>query len=248
MRLSVVIITFNEARNIRRCLESLRNIADEVVVLDSHSTDDTEAICKEFGVRFFQQAFAGHIEQKNAAMALAQHPWILALDADEALSDELYASIKELKAHPSHDAFQMNRLTNFCGQWIRHGSWYPDRKIRLWKKSRGQWGGQNPHDKVELSEGSRVGALKGDLLHYSYYEPRDYVQRSEKYAHIAALAMLKEGKRGSLLQLMLSPAFRFWRDWLFKGGFRDGWNGFFIAIISAYSVLLKYAYLYQQRR
>ena len=132
MKLSGVIITYNEAKNIRRCLDSLLEVCDEILVLDSFSTDQTEAICVEYGVRFEKNAFEGHIQQKNEALRRATHPWVLSLDADEALSDTLKNSILALKASsPAPGAFQMNRLTNYCGTWIKHSGWYPDTKVRL---------------------------------------------------------------------------------------------------------------------
>src|SRR6187551_311049 len=132
IQLSVVIITFNEERNIARCLDSVREIADDVVVVDSFSTDKTEAICREKGARFVQHKFEGHIEQKNYAVTQAKFPYILSLDADEAPDEKLIASIKKVKADWIADGYSMNRLTNYCGKWIHHCGWYPDVKLRLW--------------------------------------------------------------------------------------------------------------------
>jgi len=170
IKLSAVIITFNEERNIGRCLESLRGVVDDIVVVDSFSTDKTEAICLEHGARFVKHAFAGHIEQKNWAITQALYPHVLSLDADEALSDVLKQSILNAKANFNKQGYYMNRLTNYCGQWIRHSDWYPDRKLRLWDARKGSWGGTNPHDKYSLLAGDKESDwLKGDLLHYSYY-------------------------------------------------------------------------------
>ena len=140
-QLSVVIITFNEERNISRCLDSVKDIADDVVVVDSFSVDKTEQICKEKGARFISHTFDGHIQQKNWAITQAKFPHILSLDADEALSDELKKSILEVKKNWKHDGYSMNRLTNYCGQWIYHCGWYPDRKLRLFNSKKGNWGG-----------------------------------------------------------------------------------------------------------
>src|SRR6516225_8076489 len=144
---SIVIITFNEEKNIRRCLESVKEIADEIVVVDSLSTDHTKSICKEFGVRFIEQKFLGYIEQKNFALDQAKYDYVLSLDADEAISKELVKSIQEVKQNPESDGYRMNRLTNFCGKWIKHGSWYPDTKLRVFNRKKARWGGINPHDK-----------------------------------------------------------------------------------------------------
>src|SRR3954466_10005620 len=138
-KLSAVIITLNEERNLSRCLQSLQGIADELVVVDSFSSDKTEEISKSFSAKFIQHKFEGHIEQKNYALAQTSFDFVLSLDADEALSDELKSSIKSIKENWQHDAYEMNRLTNYCGQWIKHSSWYPDKKVRLFKKTAGKW-------------------------------------------------------------------------------------------------------------
>jgi glycosyltransferase involved in cell wall biosynthesis len=145
--LSVVIITRNEEANIGRCLNSVKEIADEIVILDSFSTDRTCAIAEEMGARVFQQEFAGHIQQKNEALKFARFPHILSLDADEVPDEELKKEIQNVKANFSFDGYSFNRLTNYGGQWIRHGGWYPDKKLRLWDSRKGHWGGTNPHDR-----------------------------------------------------------------------------------------------------
>jgi glycosyltransferase involved in cell wall biosynthesis len=170
VRISCVIITLNEERNLARCIGSLQGVADDVVVVDSFSSDGTERIAKEHGARFVQHKFEGHIEQKNWAITQAQHSWVLSLDADEALSEELRNSITAAKQRDDADGYTMNRLTNYCGRWIRHGGWYPDRKLRLWDRRKGRWTGVNPHDRFELerrqqdqASGRRPPALQ--LLH-----------------------------------------------------------------------------------
>ena len=173
-KLSAVIITFNEERNIQRCIESLLPVADEIIVVDSFSTDRTEEICKLYSIKFFQNVFEGHIEQKNIALLKANHDWILSIDADEALSETLQKAIKKSLEAPQFDAFAMNRLTNYCGKWVKYCGWYPDTKVRLVKKNKAHWTGTNPHDKLELKEKSQVCSLQGDLLHYSYYSKEDH--------------------------------------------------------------------------
>src|ERR1035437_7666308 len=140
-QISVVIITFNEEKNIERCILSVQDLADDIVVVDSFSTDRTEEICKSHGVRFIQNHFNGHIEQKNFAISKAHFPYILSLDADEQLSEELKKSIQQVKNNWDADGYYFNRLTNYCGQWIRHSSWYPASKLRLWDSRKGKWGG-----------------------------------------------------------------------------------------------------------
>lgn len=247
MKISAVIITFNEARNIGRCLESLAGIADEIVVVDSFSTDDTENICRARGARFIQHNFEGYIEQKNWALAQAHYPLVLSLDADEALGEQLRASILAVKNDVQYEGYTMNRLTNYCGQWIRHSGWYPDRKLRLFDRRKGQWGGTNPHDRVDMQPGSRVAHLDGDLLHYSYYSVDEHIERARKYADIAARAMYTQGKRASWLQIIASPAAKFIRNYLLKRGFFDGRAGWTICKIAALETFWKYRNLRRMR-
>lgn len=240
MPLSAVIITFNEARNIGRCIDSLAGVADEIVVVDSFSTDETEAICRAKGARFIPHAFAGHIEQKNWALDQAAHPYVLSLDADEALDETLRASILAIKDRWQCEGYSMNRLTNYCGQWIYHCGWYPDRKLRLFDRRKGRWGGVNPHDKVIMAPGTQQRRLEGDLLHYSYYTVEEHWTKTQKYVDIAARALYAKGKRGAWWRMWLSPVFKFVRNYFLKTGFLDGKMGFIICRISAIETYLKY--------
>lgn len=243
VKISGVVITYNEERNIERCLASLVEVCDEVVVVDSFSTDNTRTICEQFEVNFIENAFAGHIEQKNFAMAQASHDIVLSLDADEALSDELKRSLLQVKENMVHEAYRFNRFTNYCGKWIKHSGWYPDTKTRLWNRKQGKWGGTNPHDSVEMEAGIKSQHLKGDLLHYSYYTMEEHVLRSAKYAKIAAKAMHKQGKKASIFKMLSSAGFRFVKDYFFKRGFLDGFYGLVICGTSSHTSFLKYAYL-----
>ncbi len=240
VQLSAVIITFNEARNIGRCLDSLAGVADEIVVVDSFSTDETVAICRENGARVLQHPFAGHIEQKNYALGQAHHPWVLSLDADEALSEILRQSILAAKANWKAEGYSMNRRTNYCGQWINHSGWYPDRKLRLFDKRLGHWGGQNPHDKVIMNQGCRVEQLAGDLLHYSYYSVDEHIERVRRYAKMGAQALHNRGKKGSYWKLIFNPPFKFIRNYLLRRGFLDGRAGFTVCRIAALETYWKY--------
>lgn len=240
-KLSVVIITFNEEKNIARCLESVKSIADEIVVLDSFSKDNTQAICQSFGVKFFQHAFDGHIQQKNRAITYASFPHILSLDADEALDETLRQSILEIKSNWTHDGYYMNRLTNYCGHWVRHCNWYPDTKLRLWDSTKGSWTGVNPHDKYELFSGDKnTKHIKGDILHYSYYSVEDHYKQVEYFTNIAAKAYLEKNKNAPLYKLVVNPIAKFIDHYLLHLGFLDGKAGFLISKISAYATYLKY--------
>ncbi len=240
--LSVVIITFNEERNLGRCLASVQGVADEVVVVDSFSTDGTEAIARQYGARFVQHPFAGHIAQKNWAITQASHAFVLSLDADEALDERLRTNILRAKSGTA-DGYTMNRMTNYCGSWIRHGGWYPDRKLRLWDSRQGQWTGIDPHDRFEMRSGSRIEHLVGDILHYSYYTLSDHHKQVEYFTTIAAKALAAKGKRASLVKLWLSPVAKFIGSYFLQLGFLDGGHGFTIARISAWATHLKYAKL-----
>lgn len=251
IKLSVVVITFNEERNIARCLESVKEIADEMVVVDSISTDQTKAICLKYGVRFIEQPFLGYIEQKNFALKFATHDHVLSLDADEALSPELINSIQETKRSFSATGYTMNRFTNYCGKWIRHCGWYPDTKLRLFDHTKGKWGGINPHDQFFLEDGSTIKHLKGDILHYSYYTRDDHFKQIERFTNIAAQAYYDSGKKPSCLKMWLSPLSKFIRDFFFNLGLLDGRAGFEICTLSAKATYLKYrklSKLYRERK
>ncbi|MFK5856533.1 MAG: glycosyltransferase family 2 protein [Bacteroidota bacterium] len=239
-KLSIVIITFNEERNIRRCLESVMPIADEVIVVDSFSTDSTEIICSEFDVHFIKQEFLGYIEQKNFALKFANNKYVLSLDADESLSETLKSSILEKKNNFSASGYSMNRLTNYCGKWVNHCGWYPDKKLRLFNKNLGFWGGVNPHDEFLFDSNETVIHLVGDLLHYSYHTLDDHFKQVEKFTNISSQAYHEKGKKAPLWKLWLSPVIKFIRDYFILLGVLDGKTGFRICYISAGATYLKY--------
>jgi glycosyltransferase involved in cell wall biosynthesis len=240
--ISVVIITFNEEKNIRRCLLSVMDIADDIVVVDSFSKDNTKQICSEFPlVRFVEHPFDGHIEQKNWAITQAEYPHVLSLDADEALDETLKNAILEIKKDFVHSGYVMNRLTNYCGHWVRYCGWYPDRKLRLWDSRKGQWGGDNPHDKFELFNSNEpTPRLNGDILHYSYYTREDHYKQVEYFTTILSKAQFKRGKKAPWPMLIFAPAVKFFKDYVINRGFLDGKTGFIICRISAYATYLKY--------
>lgn len=248
IKLSVVIITFNEEKNIARCLQSIKEVADDVVVVDSFSGDRTKEICLSMGARVVEHIFEGHIQQKNWAIGQAQYPHVLSLDADEALSDELKNSILDAKKNWQYDGYRMNRLTNYCGKWIRHCGWYPDTKLRLWDSRKGSWQGINPHDEYRLNNNGETGFLKGDILHYSYYSLDDHYKQVNYFTDIASKAYYEKGITVSLFKLYLSPLVKFIRDYIIKLGFLDGYYGFVISRISAYATFLKYKKLFDLQR
>ncbi|HDR88674.1 MAG TPA: glycosyltransferase [Bacteroidetes bacterium] len=238
--LSVVIITYNEEKNLPRCLKSVKGVADDIVVLDSYSTDRTEQICRKYGARFFRHPFLGHVEQKNLAISLARYPRILSLDADEALSPRLRESILEVKHHWTHDGYYFNRKANYCGKWIRFGSWYPDRKLRLWDSRKGAWRGLNPHDRFSFYRTAKKKLLKGDLLHYSYYSGEEHLKQVRRFSDILAVAYYRSGKTAGIFRRFFHPGWRFFRDFVLKLGFLDGKAGWDIARYAMMETFLKY--------
>jgi len=245
MKLSVVIITFNEERNIERCLLSVQDLADEILVVDSFSKDKTLAICEKYQTKVIQNPFEGHIQQKNFAMEQASNDWILSLDADEALSEELASAIKKVKSteKPKVNLYEMNRLTNYCGSWVKHCGWYPDTKVRLVNRKFAKWGGVNPHDKLEGSKQEKVEFLKGDILHYSYYTKEDHLKQIEYFSKIAAGELVKQGKNVGQFTVYLKMATQFFKSFVLKRGFLDGKTGWQISKLSAFATYRKYSLL-----
>ncbi|RYU84409.1 glycosyltransferase family 2 protein [Hymenobacter persicinus] len=244
LALSAVIITFNEEANIGRCLTALAGVADEVLVVDSFSTDQTVEICRQHGARVIHHAFEGYVEQKNFATAAARHDHVLQLDADEVLTDELRRSIEQAKNHWQHAGYTLARLTNYCGTWVRHGGWYPDRKLRLYDRRLGRWEGLLLHERYELAPGQTVGALAGDLLHYSYHSVEQHVSQLNRFTSIAAAELALRGKRRvTVFHLLLKPLWKFVHGYFFRLGLLDGFAGLCIAGISAWGVFLKFAKL-----
>lgn len=248
IKLSVVVITYNEAGNIARCITSVSKIADEVLLIDSFSTDETQPIAESLGARVVHNKFEGHIEQKNFALSQAANDYVLSLDADECLSEELLKSIAEIKNDWTHDAYFFNRLNNYCGQWIRYGAWYPDRKTRLVDRRKGRWGGYNPHDQIILNDGASIKKLNGDLLHYSFNSVAEHVAQINYFSDIIAYEGWKKREVSFPLQVVLNPFFSFLRDYLFRLGFLDGKYGFIISINVSFGKYLKYAKLHMLKQ
>jgi (heptosyl)LPS beta-1,4-glucosyltransferase len=247
MRLSVVIITLNEERNIARCLKSVQGLADEIIVLDAFSADRTQAICEEFGVRFVQREWAGYSASKNYLNSLATSEYILSLDADEALSKELYSEILTEKEKGFSGTYSVNRLTNYLGKWIHHSGWFPDIKPRLFPKEGSYWSGEYVHE-VLVHPASVEQVFKGVLEHYSYYSYQDHRARADKYSYLTAQKFHAAGKTVGLLKPYISAIGRFFAMYFIKKGFLDGWAGFKIAQISAQSNVVKYKELRRLNR
>ncbi len=243
VKISAVIITFNEERNIARCLDSLVGVADEIVVVDSYSTDRTEEICRSYNTVFIKHRFLGHIQQKNWAILQTSSPYILSLDADEVLSDELRASIRKVRENWTHDGYYFNRLTSYCGKWIRHTSWYPSRKLRLWDSRKGSWGGLNPHDRYYMEKGATRQYLRGDILHYSYYSVGEHLVQMNTFSTILAQSYFEQRRKVYFFSIVLHPLWRFIKDFLLNAGFLDGYYGFIVSVNSAHEVFLKYVKL-----
>ena len=241
-KLSAVIITFNEARNIKRCIASLQDVADEIVVIDSFSTDATPSICKGLNVQFHQREWKGYSKQKNYGNGLASNDWILSVDADEVLSEELKISILFEKENGKGFNFSFNRLTNYCGKWIKHSGWYPDTKVKMFNRTEDDWQGEVRETlTVDLNS---VKRLKGDLLHYSYNSVSDHVSRTDVYSTLGAKELFGKGKKASMLKLLFNPWLKFNKMYFIKLGFLDGMAGFTIALITAYGTSLKYIKLH----
>jgi glycosyltransferase involved in cell wall biosynthesis len=238
--LSAVIITLNEEKKIGNCIDSLWHVADEIIVLDSFSMDNTASIAKEKGAIVKQENFAGYIEQKNLALKYATHDYILSLDADETLSPALISAILKEKEDFRFKAYSMNRHNHYCGKFINHGLWYPDRKVRLFDKRIAIWGGINPHDKIIFQDNLKPHLLKGNILHFTFDTIEEHLERNERMSSIAAASIIDAGKKKHWTKIFLSPAWSFIHGYILRLGFLDGYSGFIIAKQTAHLAYLKY--------
>jgi glycosyltransferase involved in cell wall biosynthesis len=242
--LSIIIITLNEERNIDRCLKSVKGLTDDIIVVDSFSTDNTQTICEKHGAKFVQAKWLGYSDTKNFANSIAKYDWILSLDADEALSEELKRSITDALLKKNMKPYRINRLTNYCGSWIKHGAWYPDYKLRIFNRTQSKWQGYI-HESISGIDEQYTEILNGDCFHYTYYTIEEHVKQTEKFSRMRAEEMFHEEKKVSFLKMIFAPCFRFFRDYFLKLGFLDGTAGYRVARISAKAVYLKYYYLRQ---
>jgi len=240
---SVVIITYNESRNIARCIESANKVSDDVLVWDSFSNDNTVVIAQEMGARVFQHEWQGYSRSKNAANQQAKYDWVLSLDADESFDETLIQSLIEWKEKtPVPAAF--HRLTNYCGSWIRHCGWYPDTKFRLFNRHEVRWEGLI-HEHLYSVEKMNPVVLKGNCLHYSYYDRQGHYSQAKKFVTLMAQEKVQAGKKTFWIMRWLSPIAKFMNMYLIKGGIFDGIAGWHVCRISAWAAYQKYAMWYQ---
>ncbi|MBU1355548.1 MAG: glycosyltransferase family 2 protein [Candidatus Edwardsbacteria bacterium] len=244
MRISATVITKNEEGNIERCLSAL-DFVDEIVVVDAESSDRTVELAGKFTERVYINLWPGHIQQKNHAIELAQGEWILSVDADEVITPELKQEI--LAAKKNHDqaidGYHIPRRSNFIGRWITHCGWSPDYHLRLFLKSKGRFGGMNPHDIVVLK--GTTAYFRQPMLHYTYPSLEIYLSRLNSYTTIAAKELKTRNKRFRLRHIILSPLATFLKMYILKAGFMDGWEGFMLCVLSSYYVLVKYLKLWE---
>ena len=245
---SACVIVRDDALHIQRCLASLAWTDETVVVVDARSGDGSEELARRSGARVLRRAYAGNVDQKNFALDQAKHDWVIALDADEALSPALAVRLRDrlARAGDELDGVELNRVTRHLGRWIRHGDFHPDWQLRAFRRSRGCWAGSNPHGRVRVA--GRVERLAGDLEHYSYVDLADQIARVQEYSRVEAQQLHSRGRRARVSELCLRPPARFLRAYVLKAGFRDGVPGFLIAAVTAFHVLLKYAKLWELER
>ncbi|HVW85090.1 MAG TPA: glycosyltransferase family 2 protein [Bryobacteraceae bacterium] len=239
MKISATIVTLNEERNIARAIESLRCV-DEIVIVDSGSVDGTVEVAQRLGARVIHEPWRGYAGQKNFASERASYEWILSLDADEAVTEALEAEILELKKEgPRFDAYAMPRLAQYLGRWIRHGGWYPDKKIRLFHRNRARWVGEYVHESVHVD--GVLGELQGDLLHFTCDSLSAHLRTLDRYTQLAARELLSRNQHVPLRRLMFDPAWTIFRTYVLRRGFLDGAQGIAIAWMAGLYTFLKYA-------
>lgn len=247
--LSLSIIAFNEEANLGRCLASAADLVEEIVVVDSGSTDRTQEIAGQYGARVVHQDWLGHRDQKNVALGLCTRPWVLALDCDEELSPELRLSIRRFFEGGQDARFEgatCNRKVWFLGRWIMHGDWYPDRKLRLFKRGPARWSGSPEHDFIELP-GSTTH-LEGDLHHFSFPNMSRYVDKINGFADVFLERQRAEGRRWSLVANVTRPLWRFFRAYVLRRGFLDGFPGLWIAVATAFFAFVRYSRKYEDEK
>lgn len=241
--LSVVIITYNEEKHIGKCLDSLKRVADEIIIVDSFSRDATLDICNRYEVKLHQNKFSDFSSQRNLAMSMASKSHILFIDADEVLSEELVDEISKLKqAGFKNQVYTLNRITNFCGKWIKHGMWYPDKIQRLVQRGIGKWTGE-VHENLTFDTSPTKGSIKGHLLHYSYDSVGQLVDKLEKYTTIQSKQMFNQKKKATWIKMYINPVWAFISGYFIKLGFLDGWQGIIIQYSIAYQTKRKYSKL-----
>lgn len=246
-KISACIISFNEEKKIEDCLKSLQPVVDEIVVVDSLSSDRTREIAGNYTDKIYEQEFLGHIEQKNLAVDKASHDWVLSLDCDERLSEELQQSILAVKSKlDSADAYCMSRKTFYVYRWLNH-CWYPDIKTRLFNRNSSRWGGTNPHDHIE-TQGSNIVRLDGDIYHYSFDSISDHLQTIDKFTEIGADELIRKNKRFNMFSPLTHATWLFIKLYIIKRGFLDGFAGLTVSILSYMHVYIKYSKAWIKRK
>jgi len=242
-RVTATIITLNESANIAAALESVR-WADEVVVVDSQSTDDTVEIARQYTDKVIVRPWPGYVAQKNFAADQASHDWIISLDADERVTPELADEVRALlNADPPAAGYRIPRVTFHCGRWIRSTDWYPDYQLRLYDRRRARWTGRHVHESVRAD--GTVARLRGEIQHYAYRDIAHHLQTMDRYTSLAARQMFEDGRRASWIDILVTPRLTFFRNYILRGGFRDGMAGLIVSAMNAYYVGLKFAKLWE---
>jgi glycosyltransferase involved in cell wall biosynthesis len=242
-KLSVTVITKNEAANIADALKSVA-WADEIVVVDSESSDETVAIARQYTDKVIVREWPGYIAQKNHAASIASHDWIFSLDADERVSPDLAEEIKTLmKKTPGDSGFRVPRVTGYLGRWIRSTDWYPDYQLRLYDRRTAEWTGRYVHESVSVQ--GTIGRIRGELRHFAFRDIADHLETIDRYTTFAAAQMYETGRRANLLDLAGHPPLAFLRNYVFRLGFKDGTAGFIVSILNSYYVFLKFAKLWE---
>ena len=243
MKLTVAVITKNEAAHIAAALESVA-WADEIIVVDSHSTDGTASIARRYATRVDTRDWPGYGAQKNYAAAIAAHDWILSLDADERVSPELAAEIQALlRRGPDRHGYRVPRVTRYLGRWIRSTDWYPDYQLRLYDRRHGRWNARPVHESIDLD--GPPGYLRADLQHYAYRDIAHHLATIDRYTALAAAQGQREGRRATAAGLVFHPPFAFLRNYVLRRGFMDGMPGFIVSVLNSYYVFLKVARLWE---
>jgi glycosyltransferase involved in cell wall biosynthesis len=238
-KISACIISFNEEQKIEGCLKSLQSVVDEIIVVDSLSTDRTKEIAAKYTDKIIDQKFLGHVEQKNLAVSKASYDWILSLDCDERLTPELAKSILSIKDNLEQaDAYRLARKTFYVYRWLNH-CWYPDFKIRLFNRNTAKWGGINPHDRIEV-EGNKIVTLSGDIQHYSFNSISEHIRTLDNFTEIGAREIIKRDKQVSMLTPWTHGFWTFLRLYIFKRGFLDGYAGLVVSVLSGIHAFVKY--------
>lgn len=241
VKVSCVIITYNEEQNIRACIKSVQQVVDEIIVVDSYSQDNTAGIAQSLGARVFYKKFNGFGAQKAYAIQQATHNWILSVDADEVLTTELQTSILSVKENPIFDGYDLNILTNYCGKWIKHCGWYPKHKLRLLDKTKGYINSNKVHEGFEMNNlNTPISLLKGDLLHYSYKTISEHSRKIQLYTELAAKHMAEKGASIPLLKIILGPKWTFFYLYIIRLGFLDGYWGYVLCKNLSYESFIKY--------